>query len=143
MFCLELLKDTKAEVFRVEPIMRNADDIWDGFGNLGPDELNSCFAARRRFSPSEIKLGSDLWHAFRLSDHASLKLLAENDSPCFSHLKEVCEAALELDSRPKEILKKVTHDGGKDFNEVFSEFTKRAGVYGFGDSQVKRILESI
>jgi hypothetical protein len=30
-----------------------------------------------------------------------------------------------------------------DFGIIFREFTKRAGIYGFGDLQVKRLLKEL
>lgn len=142
-FCLDLLKIAEADVYRVEPVISTVDDFWEGFGNLSPDEFNSCFAARKKFAVADIRLGSDLWNAYRTGDHPSLQVLAENDSPCFPYLKEVCKAASEIENRPREILKEITNGGAKDFDVVFQEFRKRAGVYGFGDAQVQSIMQQL
>ena len=61
----------------------------------------------------------------------------------FPYLKQVCRAEIEKKTRPKEVLRKITADEKKDFAEIFSEFSNQAGVYGFGDSQVKRIMQEI
>ena len=139
-FCLDLLKNTEAEVYRVEPVVRTADDRWKGFGKLDAAELQKCFAARTQFSAEGIQLGSDLWNAFRHEDHARLLLLGDRDSKCFPYLKEVCEAAVERENRPREILQRIT-ENKTEFGEIFLEFTKQAGVYGYGDSQVESLLE--
>ena len=54
-FCVDLLRNSKAKVYRVEPVVRTGDDIWKGFGDLSPDELKICFAARKMFSPEDIR----------------------------------------------------------------------------------------
>ena len=139
-FCLDLLRNTESEVYRVEPIVRTFDDRWKGFGKLDAADLQKCFAARTKFSADDIQLGSDLWNAFRHEDNARLLLLGDRDSKCFPYLKEVCEAAVERETRPREILRSITKDN-TDFGEIFMEFTKQAGVYGYGDSQVESLLE--
>lgn len=142
-FCLDLLKHFGANVFRVAPTNASPDDVWNGFGQHDAAELKNCFESRIEFTAEDIEMGSRLWDAFRNRDSAKLHELGEYRSPCFPFLKEACEAAAEIETRPKEILKEITNGGEKDFNNIFPEFKKRAGVYGFGDSQVDRILRGI
>ncbi|NOT47830.1 MAG: DUF1835 domain-containing protein [Acidobacteria bacterium] len=142
-FCLDLIKDGQASVFRVEPMNASPDDVWKGFGSLGADDLANCFEARTKFSAEDIETGSRLWHAFRNRDAEELKRLSEFRSPCFPFLKEVCEAAAEIESKPSEIVRELKVLGYKDFDKLFPEFQKRAGVYGFGDLQVERLMEAV
>jgi hypothetical protein len=58
-------------------------------------------------------------------------------------LKEVAEAASEIDTRPLQIVREIRSERFATIEEVFPEFKKRAGVYGFGDLQVERLLDSI
>jgi len=48
-------------------------------------------------------------------------------------------AAIEKESRPKEIITEIIQGGKTDFDKIFLEFKKKAGVYGYGDAQVKTI----
>lgn len=139
-FCLSQLGPTGAEVYRVAPVVLTTEDRWKGFGTHGADDLRKCFDTRIKFSPEGIKLGSDLWKAYRQRDYERLTELAETDSDCFLYLKEVCEAAVEQDDRPAEILAEIEFEGKTEFDDIFAEFTRRAGVYGFGDLQVKQLL---
>jgi hypothetical protein len=141
-FCLSLLSNTGAAVYRVEPKVLSPDDRWKGFGTLDATALTECCASRVQFKSDDLKLGTDLWNAFRTGNHAALGQLAAARSACFPYLDEVCEAAIEKDTRPAEILAEIEFEGKTTFEEVFPEFTRRAGVYGFGDLQVKRILET-
>lgn len=138
-FCLSLLAGTEAKVFRVEPA---TDAIWMGFGNLSPDDLTKSFNSRRQLSADDIDFGNLLWTAYQKADHQELLRLSKNASDLFPHLEEVCLAAIEKTTRPVKILKEIKNDGVSEFPEIFAEFSKRAGIYGFGDSQVKRLLQS-
>lgn len=142
-FCLYLLKDTAADIYRVEPGVRTENDKWDGFGNLNSDDLNRCFSERTRFNPEDVRLGAELWNAFRNGDREKLLELSKTPSSCFPYLEEVCAAAAGKDTRPREILSDILSTGETEFEKVFPIFKERAGVYGYGDTQVKRILDEI
>lgn len=139
-FCLDLLKGTEAAVFRVEPPNAAPDDIWNGFGNSRAADLTTCYEGRTRFSDRDIQAGTELWRAFRQSDASALLRLGEYRSPCFPLLKEVCEAAAEIELRPAQIVRELKADGLDRIDSLFPEFRKRAGVYGFGDLQVERLM---
>lgn len=88
-------------------------------------------------------LGADLWKAYQNKDYSALEKLSKYESPCFPYLQEVCRAEIEKNTRPAAVLRGIVEEGKKDFAEIFPEFSAQAGVYGFGDAQVKRILETI
>ncbi len=140
-FCLWLLSETGAAVFRVEPSVLKAEDRWDGFGKLGSADLQKCYGRRVRFTPNEIQLGADLWNAFRKNDNERLIELSTTEQGRFPYLAEVCEAAIERDTRPAEIVAEIQFEGKTEFEEIFAEFKRRAGVYGYGDLQVQRIID--
>lgn len=142
-FCLDLLKDTPASVYRVEPMDASPDDVWKGFVNVSPESLAECYGSRTLFSSDDIETGSRLWSAFRDRDSSLLLKLGDRRSPCFPFLKEVCDAAAEIDSRPAEVVRQLKELGHKDIDSLFPEFKKRAGVYGFGDLQVARLLQTV
>ncbi len=142
-FCLYLLQDCEAKIYWVEPIVRNSEDIWKGFGGLNKNNLEECFEARKKFSNEELKLGAELWESFQSKDFDKLRNLSPSESKCFPYLKEVCEAAIEKETRPKEVLRKIIADGESDFGKIFSKFNETEGIYGFGDLQVKKIYDEL
>jgi hypothetical protein len=142
-FCLDLLSETQATICRVAPVIRKDNEVWKGFGDLSAKDLQKCFAQKIKFEKEDITLGVNLWNAYQNSDYEKLEQLAETKSDCFPFLKEVCRAEIEKDFRPKSVLKEITGKGATDFAEIFPEFSRRAGVYGFGDTQVKQILQQI
>lgn len=142
-YCLARLADSGADVYRVEPAMLSEADRWRGFGKAEASDLVECFRLRQRFEQSDIELGSRLWDAFRRRNGARMISLGKEATERFAYLAEVCAAAAEIDTRPREILREIDPDGGeKDFSETFRKFSERAGVYGFGDLQVQAIIRS-
>ena len=142
-FCIYLLADTESAVFRVEPSVREPNDIWKGFGGLDENALKTCFGGRKRLSEDDLKLGVDLWNAYSAGDHSRLRELGKIESPCFPKLAEFFDAEIEKGIRPAEILREIRGSGIKEFEEIFVEFTMRAGVYGLGDTQVAAILDQM
>ncbi len=142
-FCLSLLIKTGATTYRVEPSVLNKNDRWQGFGSFDATALKKCFKSRVRFTVDDLKLGVDLWNAYRKDGRERLKKLSTAESVCFPFLKEVCGAAIKRDSDPQRILTEVIAEGKSEFHEIFAEFSSRAGVYGFGDLQVQRMIDQI
>jgi hypothetical protein len=142
-FCLSLLAGKDATIYRVEPAVRTKDEIWQGFGSLGPKALRECFRKRTKFEDVDLELGRELWQAYRSSDHQRLEELGTSRSPCFPHLAEVVAAEVNKSTGPKQILREILAAGATDFAEIFAEFNRRAGVYGFGDLQVQRLLDRL
>jgi hypothetical protein len=141
-FCLYLLRDSFTTIYRVSPTVRTAETRWLGFGDLNSDQLIKCWEERVALTADDVELGTELWHAFKTENQPRLKKLGAKESPAFPYLREVTEAAVEIETLPKQILTEISSGGETDFKKVFTEFRKRAGVYGFGDSQVKKIIDS-
>lgn len=142
-FCLSLLSETNATVYRIEPIGLDVEQRWDGFGKFTADDMRAAFELRSKFSDKELRLGASLWKAYSIRDVELLKKLSGSDTQCFPYLGEVAAAAIEQDIRPLEVVREITSGGETDFGKIFIEFKKRAGVYGYGDLQVERLLERV
>lgn len=142
-FCIAMAKDSGCPVYRVEPVVNSFEDRWKGFGSVGPDELKKCFEKRIRLTSDDIELGSELWDAFRKDDNIRLAELANVASRAFPYLKEVCDAAVERSFRPEHLLREIMDSGVHEFIDIFAEFSRRAGVYGYGDLQVKRLVDQV
>ncbi|MEO8572378.1 MAG: DUF1835 domain-containing protein [Pyrinomonadaceae bacterium] len=142
-FCLDLLRESAADIFRVAPTVLLENEVWDGFGNLSPDDMRKCFAARVGLSLDDIELGASLWFAYRDRDHNELERLSLSESSAFPKLREVCLAAIDKESRPKEIVGEIIRGGETDFEKVFREFKAKAGAYGYRDAQVKKIWREL
>jgi len=140
-FCLDQLKGSGASIYRVSPVDVSPDNVWDGFGNHTADDLRACYESRVQLTEEDIRTGAELWAAFRENDRGRLRELGGYRSPAFPLLKEVCEASSDMDTRPAAIVRESVASGKRGSDEVFPEFRSRAGVYGFGDLQVEKLLE--
>jgi hypothetical protein len=122
-------------------------DLWSGFGNMGDAELNECYAHRLKLENSDINLCIDLWTAYRKSDLEMLEILSAKHSYCFPFLTDAIGAHLQRfpknSGRPERRLKEILKAGKKKFSDIFAEFLKTEGVYGFGDTQVKTMLANL
>jgi hypothetical protein len=142
-FCLSLLAETPAKVYRVAPVVRTEKDIWKGFGRLTELDLQRCFAGKVKFSKENIQLGEKLWRAYQENEFEELRKLSRNESECFPKLAEVCQALFERHSRPKTTLRKLIAGGENDFGRLFEQFSELEGIYGFGDVQVKNMINEM
>lgn len=137
-FVLWLIWDKKPTFYRVFP----DSDKWDcSFGNI-----EKCFESRQKMSWDEVRFGTSLWQAFQAKEHEKLWHLGSivsGEFPKYKKYDQVCKALMEIDSKPKEILLEITKNGETDFNKIFLQFKEKAGIYGFGDLQIRRILETI
>jgi hypothetical protein len=142
-FCLWLLRTTKADVYRVEPIGLDEAERWDGFAKFKSDDLKAAFELRSKFADEQRACGVSLWDAYRKKDLSKLSEVASDTHECFPYLGEVVAAATEQDIRPLEVIREIKAGGENDFGKIFIEFKKRAGVYGYGDVQVQRLLDQL
>lgn len=147
-FVFSLLSNQpKLNVYRVFPIIQNPKDIWKGFGNANSEDLEKAYQSKVKFTPQDLLLGKNLWVAYQNSDFESLIKLSKTPSQCFQYLEEVCEAHVERFPignslpRPDSVVKEILNNQSTNFEDVFIEFNKREGIYGFGDSQIKSIYD--
>lgn len=144
-FIINFLADNNIQlpVFRVmpPPIMFN---VWSGFGNMKSHELQLCYDNRVKFFYEDIQLSLALWDAYCEGDNKTLRKLSPEFSPCYPLLLDAVEAHLDRfplnNGRPQKRLKEIMTSGVTDFNDIFKEFSKTEGVYGFGDVQIKHML---
>lgn len=146
-FVLTLLSNrTNVRLYRVFPVIENITETWKGFGKATPEKLEKAFASKVLFKNKDIELGIKLWNAYQKGDFKELKALSKQESNCFDYLEKVCQAHIDrfpLDSslsRPEKVLKEIMKTHPSDFNSIFAEFSEQEGIYGFGDLQIKRLL---
>lgn len=129
-FVLSLINNNP-NVYRVFP----DSESWE----CSYKSLEVCFEKRQKMSSDEVNFGKNLWKHYI---SGSLKI-NETDFESFPKFNEVCQAIIQKDTKPKEILREITKNGETDFSKIFIQFKEKAEIYGFGDTQVKRILAEI
>lgn len=142
-FCCELLRGTNAKVYRVTPAILEQDDLWSGFGFFNAKDLSTCYSERVEMSVEDIELGSELFRAYRDGDNDRLIELGRTESAAFPHLRVVVEAAAQRETLPLATVRDIIESGKTEIADVFPEFRTRLGVYGYGDTQVERLLDHL
>jgi hypothetical protein len=131
-FCLYLLQDTDAKIYRIFP---DSSDWKCNFINP-----KKCFNNRKLLTEIDLQIGRGLWHSYIWNNEKYLNKLSQTQTESYLNLREVCQAIIEKETKPREILQEITENGETDFANIFAKFQTKAPIYGFGDSQVKNLL---
>lgn len=134
-FVLWLIWEKNPVVYRVFPDSKDWDCTFE--------DVNGCFKKRQKLTIEEVRFGTLLWEGFQRKDWTNLLNPVGTEFGNFRQYKQVCQALMQIDSKPREILQEIIKDGETDFSNIFRQFRQKAFVYGFGDAQVKNLLESI
>ena len=123
--------------------------FWNGFGQADSKELKICFERRTPLHVDDVRLAQYLWNAYKMNDPEVLTHLAKNPTPAFPYLQEVVQAHVDRfpkdgsKGRPEKVIEEIMKNGTTDFYKVFSAFQKRESIYGFGDTQLKRLYDKV
>lgn len=119
-----------------------------GFGGLNHSELNSRY--KNRILLKQLDKIGNLWNSYQNDDTEKLILGAQELESVYPFILRAAEAHIarkptnENPGRPSQSLIAIMNQfKTEDFDTVFREFSKREPIYGFGDLQVKRLLDQI
>ena len=117
-----------------------------GFGGLSKTELIEAYKHRK--SINNIQYFAALWRYYQNNDLEELKLAARNLQKEFPFLLPAVEAHIARiphkndPGRPVKVILEIMNElKTEEFIPVFKEFGKRESIYGFGDLQVKTLVE--
>lgn len=120
-----------------------------GFGGMGASALVTAFQARVDISGQVAGLAG-LWTAYQSGDLAALREKSRPLAASFPFLEDAVEAHIDRfpedggPGRPERTLMAILDEtGDPGFGPVFLEFWRREAVYGFGDTQVRRIYDRL
>ena len=149
-FVMTLLPtDREIKVYRAAPVITDINDTWKGFGISDSAMLEQAYAEKIQLSDADIKLGISLWKAFSTNDFELMISLSNTDSRTFRFLPEVCQAHIErfpesnVLNRPERVITELINNTSGEFKDVFSAFSAREGIYGFGDLQVRSMYDRL
>ena len=98
----------------------------------------------------EMEPMAGLWDAYRTNDLARLQHTATKLEKKYPFILDAVRAHIERlpsaedPGRPMRTLKAIVEElGTEEFGSVFQEFCNREPIYGFGDLQVKRMLNDL
>ncbi len=129
-------------------LIRPKEHTLYGFGGLSKPGLEHAFAERIQLNSTAQIAG--LWEAYKNGNMDKLLHIASKLKKQFPFIKNAVNAHIaripnnRSKGRPTEALVEIIQDLKTDeFGPVFREFNKREYIYGFGDLQVKRLLDEI
>ncbi|MEG1590810.1 hypothetical protein [Chryseobacterium sp.] len=129
-FLISNLNLRNKKILRVFP-----KDKEKGFAETNENDLLEMFDSAKEINDTERKLISDLWKGFQQNN-----LLKNASSEIVRNLEELIIANENrfngtLENQIKDIQK-----NAEAFEEVFTIFNQKYPVYGFGDLQLKRLM---
>lgn len=142
-FSIWLLRSTNTKFQVVYPVLEEGDSALKSWSDLDTEGMKKSFEKRSKLIYDDVFVAVQLWEAFRDRDHEALANLGTTESNAFPTLKEVCDAAIGIETHPKKTIKQIISEGKTEFGEVFAEFCTREPIYGFGDLQVRRIYDEL
>jgi hypothetical protein len=134
---------------RMARVLPSPQQAWSGFGNLDADAAAALFKQRVTIDASDVALMQALLQAYADADESLLRELAHRPTHAMRHLPEVIDAhllRLELDPErrmPDALLLQLVREGHQTCADLFAAFTARAGVYGYGDTQIRARLNEM
>lgn len=149
-FMISLISQNCPDInlYRVFPRTVNSQNKWSGFYDLKDKDTKELIRHSIKFTESDIELSINLWYNYSENNIENLVQFSKTDSECFKYLEEVIQAHIDRDAgksgegRPEKTLKKIISESKNNFNDIFFEFNKTEGIYGFGDTQVKLLLRN-
>lgn len=133
----------KANVYLVRP----TSDSWIGFGSMDESQFAKAYQNRTLLSREQLLSFQNLWQLYSTESNDKLIQTARNLKSIIPRIENVVQAHLDRlapNNRPLKTLRKIMEiNDDKSFPAVFSEFSKQEGIYGFGDTSVKRMYNYI
>lgn len=114
---------------------------------LSSQDLNSLFDSRAAVTPAMLALAHDAWQAYTSPDPRALNRLLAADTRDFPFLRDALTLHASrfpstrdgLGAVERRLLE-VLAGGASDFITLFSAFDEQPPRFGFGDSEVMRVL---
>ncbi|MEJ2006461.1 MAG: hypothetical protein P8X57_16215 [Cyclobacteriaceae bacterium] len=110
--------------------------------------INIGIRYQERIELTSLDKFSRLWEFYKKGKTDELTRLADELKPKYPFISEAVRAHRERipsessPGRPVTVLQDIIRElGSSEFGPVFREFSKREYIYGYGDLQVKRLLD--
>jgi len=118
-----------------------------GLGQLNEKQLASLLPERLNVTATQLELGVRAWQAYSSSDVSALISLCASDTSALPFLHRAIVNHLQRFpwtrtgiGRVERTALQLAAGGHNDFKDLFLEFSRREGEYGFGDAQVYLVL---
>ena len=123
---------------------------WQGFAALSSEQLIACLRQKRPLSADDIDIFCQLWIHYQQQDQVELIRLAPAIQHLVSPIEEVIQALIDCWvppgqlNRPQKLLRQIVSEHPQvDLRTILTIFFAEEGIYGFGDTQIRRMLEEL
>lgn len=120
------------------------------FGNMSLSDLKDCFENKIKIGFSDLEELVKLWNYYKNNNLEEMLQTAKNLNVLFPFIYSAVQAHKErlpnengFGKIEQTILQIVDELQTQDFEIVFKEFSAREPIYGFGDTQIKRIFDDL
>ncbi len=144
-FCVNLLHQNGLKKLW---LVRPKSHTQYGFGGLNDQQLAEALDQRIYLKHQNEIAG--LWNHFEVKNFEEMTAIAKKLKLDYPFMSEDIVAWVESvpsknnPGKPTQVILEIIKDlGTQEFSPIFKEFCKRAPVYGYGDLQVKRLLDKI
>jgi len=141
---LLLTSNQKNPVFLVRPRIHSQY----GFGGLSESELISIYD--NKVLLTDLDKLSDLWVLYQNDDTEKMLKLGKSIQKSYPFVLPAIRAHVErlpnkrkLGKPSRTLIEIMRELETEEFETIFKEFCRRESIYGFGDSQVRRLLNDI
>lgn len=148
-FVLHLLNESNSKNIILH-IVRPTTHIQFGFGRMSSSELSTAFHQKRQIDEPTLGILRKLWRLYQNKQYLEMLKLVEVLEKEYDFVKTAILAEMERHpdegsiGGPKQTLLNIMNElQTDDFGIIFREFQKKEAAYGFGDLQVKRLLDEI
>lgn len=131
-------------------LVKAQTDNWLEFGGMSPDDLITTYKNKQLLTPDDFQLLLQTWTAFQQHDLGTLSKLSKTQTVNFPFFQEAIQAHIDRFpkdgklGRPQQRLLAIKAQLlTTDFGQIFQQFSKEEGIYGFGDSQVKAMFDEL
>ena len=128
---------------------KSSNQFWNGFGMANKKELIICANNKLELTGMDLAFGQDLWLHYKNNNLDELSRQSKIAPAAFPYLEEVIKAHIDRFpndggmGRPEKVITEITQNVSKDFDTVFREFWRRENIYGFGDTQLRKIYDRV
>jgi len=134
------------ELYFVAP----CQDSWMGYGAQSADQLLVSYEQKQKINKPDQQIISKMWSFYQNKEWSKLKNISTKLQVEINQLEDVIDAQIArfpVDGtlgRPQQILKDIISELNEpQFGKIYRDFFARAGIYGFGDMQVKNMLDDM
>ena len=131
-------------------LIRPTSNIQYGFGGMNSADLEMAFDNRQEIPAKVLAQFGEMWSHYQNADFSKMISLSEKLNSEFPFIKDTVKAHINRFpadgslGQPEKTLLQVSQElDNSEFDPVFKEFSKRESIYGFGDIQVKRMLDEL